>query len=105
MRRRGRRGQRPSVHISVFPAMTGVSRFGQLPANWTYSKEEGLTLEALVERRFTYLISADEKVPGYRHVQEVLGFHRLQVHARPRPRILRARVRPLWKCEPALREF
>mmetsp|Transcript_1115 Transcript_1115/g.2302 ORF Transcript_1115/g.2302 Transcript_1115/m.2302 type:complete len:487 (+) Transcript_1115:97-1557(+) len=70
----------PSVHIGVFPAMSGISRFGELGAsNWTYSKEENIPLSKLAQRGFDYLISAEHSVYGYTRWRAVNGFHRLQV--------------------------
>eukprot|EP00854_Cymbomonas_tetramitiformis_P006247 gene6247-7490_t len=46
------------VHIDNLPAMTGVSRFGELPFPWKYSKQEGLAQEDLQLHNFTYLLRA-----------------------------------------------
>lgn len=53
-----------SVHINVLPAMTGVSRFGELGDPWTYSKEEGIPLEELCHHGFTHLLSTVPNVTG-----------------------------------------
>jgi len=69
------------VHVDVFPAMTGVSRFGEsAPAsNWTYSKQEGLSTKQLAAAGFDYLLSAQAAVPGYDAVHAEDGFERLQL--------------------------
>ncbi|CAI7840522.1 unnamed protein product, partial [Closterium sp. NIES-53] len=45
-----------SVHVDLLPAMTGFSRFTQLPAPWSYSKQEGLTHSQLSQSNFSYLL-------------------------------------------------
>lgn len=37
----GRQGRNVTVHVGVLPAMTGVSRFGELGPPWQYSKVWG----------------------------------------------------------------
>ena len=69
-----------SVHIAVFPAMTGISRFGQErereqeQVQWIYSKEEGLNDAALKRKRFDYLLSDKVSVKGYTVVDVVDAF-------------------------------
>ncbi|KAK3234757.1 hypothetical protein CYMTET_55000 [Cymbomonas tetramitiformis] len=67
------------VHIDNLPAMTGVSRFGELPFPWKYSKQEGLAQEDLQLHNFTYLLSEAREVPGYTCISAVNGFQRLQI--------------------------
>jgi alpha-1,6-mannosyltransferase len=47
------------VHIDVEAAMTGVSRFGELRPDWTYSKEEDLRPDEITSGRFTHLLTAN----------------------------------------------
>ncbi|GMH40751.1 hypothetical protein BSKO_08655 [Bryopsis sp. KO-2023] len=65
-------GSAPFVHIDTFPAMTGVTRFGELGHPWRYSKAEGLTLPRM--KSFTHLLSVQERVPGFVRVGDVEGF-------------------------------
>lgn len=70
------RRQNISVHIGVFPAMTGVSRFGEAYDSWTYSKVEDLPEDALSEvYGFDYLLNTSPQVKGYRVLKEILGFN------------------------------
>ncbi|CAI5499634.1 unnamed protein product [Closterium sp. Naga37s-1] len=68
-----------SVHVDVLPAMTGFSRFTQLPAPWSYSKQEGLTLSQLSQSNFSYLLSAHPSVPSYEPVANASGFVRMRI--------------------------
>eukprot|EP01128_Nolandella_sp_AFSM9_P000251 TRINITY_DN10423_c0_g1_i1.p1 TRINITY_DN10423_c0_g1~~TRINITY_DN10423_c0_g1_i1.p1 ORF type:complete len:533 (+),score=72.24 TRINITY_DN10423_c0_g1_i1:54-1601(+) len=65
-----------SVHIDVLPAMTGVSRFGELNERWNYSKTEELSDAELSQ--YTHLISAREFVPGFRLVESIDGYGGIQ---------------------------
>ncbi|KAL6447978.1 hypothetical protein ACFW04_000194 [Cataglyphis niger] len=44
------------VHIDVFTAQTGVSRFTQTNASWIYSKQENLTINDPEMLQFTHLL-------------------------------------------------
>lgn len=66
-----------AVHIDVLPAMTGVSRFCEKGPPWRYSKEEGLSVEDLLAKNFTYLVSAQPNVTGFKCLIAVEGFSRL----------------------------
>ncbi|CAI5500959.1 unnamed protein product [Closterium sp. Naga37s-1] len=68
-----------SVHVDVLPAMTGFSRFTQLAAPWSYSKQEGLTLSQLSHSNFSYLLSAHPSVPPYEPVADATGFVRMRI--------------------------
>ncbi|DBA87838.1 TPA: hypothetical protein ACH3X1_004835 [Trebouxia sp. C0004] len=68
-----------SVHIDVLPAMTGVSRFGELGDPWTYSKEENLSLEELHHHGFTHLLSTAPNVTGFAQVTGVAGYQGFQI--------------------------
>jgi len=48
-----------NVHIGVFPAMTGVSRFGELNPNWRYNKTETLTPAEINRGSFTHMITSN----------------------------------------------
>ena len=69
----------PRVHVGVLPAMTGVTRFGEQGAPWTYSKEEGLPDAALAARGFTHALSASPSLPGFYAVEAVPGYAGLDV--------------------------
>ncbi|GAB4819169.1 hypothetical protein N2152v2_006215 [Parachlorella kessleri] len=71
-----------SVHIGVLPAMTGVSRFGELGPPWAYSKEEGLTLAELAKRGFDYILTDSPEVPGYEVLASTDGFDGLRLLTR-----------------------
>ena len=55
------------VHVDVLPAMTGVTRFGELRGNWEYLKTEGLSAAALQTARFDYLLSGTSRHFCFRH--------------------------------------
>jgi len=60
----------PFVHVDVFAAMTGVSRFGEKESGWKYSKEENLhSFE-----KFTHLITEKASVKGFKKIGEVAGY-------------------------------
>ena len=69
--------QSQSVHIGNLAAISGVSRFLEDRKDWTYSKEEGLSIEALGRKGFDRLISEYVEVPGYHCIAQVAGFERL----------------------------
>lgn len=75
-------GKNLTVHIDVFPAMTGVSRFGEAGAPWVYSKAEGLSDAALNEAGFDYLLTDKANVAGYEVVEAVNGFSGLKWNIR-----------------------
>lgn len=54
--------------------MTGVSRFLEVRPDLLYSKREDLSQEGLISLNFTYLITAQSSVPGYRQVAVAEGF-------------------------------
>ncbi|KAL4452080.1 hypothetical protein ABPG75_007742 [Micractinium tetrahymenae] len=77
------------VHIGVLPAMTGVSRFGELGPPWAYSKEEGLTKQQLAQHRFDFLLTDTPDVPGYTMAAAASGFRRLALASRSPAVLLR----------------
>ncbi|XP_054921762.1 dol-P-Man:Man(7)GlcNAc(2)-PP-Dol alpha-1,6-mannosyltransferase isoform X2 [Dermacentor andersoni] len=102
-----------NIHIDVFAAQTGVSRFGELNPHWRYNKTENLVPGGLEMQSFTHLILEGKSmhsssvvpyrdthellatVDGYSHVR--LNYATLPlVHVRTRPRvlILRRKVSP-----------
>ncbi|XP_051160718.1 probable Dol-P-Man:Man(7)GlcNAc(2)-PP-Dol alpha-1,6-mannosyltransferase [Leptopilina boulardi] len=44
------------VHIDVFSAQTGISRFTQTNTNWIYSKQENLTIDNPEMLQFTHIL-------------------------------------------------
>ncbi|GIY92510.1 dol-P-Man:Man(7)GlcNAc(2)-PP-Dol alpha-1,6-mannosyltransferase [Caerostris extrusa] len=45
-----------NIHIDVYSAQTGVSRFTELHSNWKYNKSEKLSLQSLEIMQFTHLL-------------------------------------------------
>lgn len=66
-----------SVHVGNLAAISGVSRFLEDGQNWTYSKEEGLSMQELASRGHDRLISEYAEVTGYQCIAQVEGFQRL----------------------------
>ncbi|CAI5470891.1 unnamed protein product, partial [Closterium sp. Yama58-4] len=90
-----------SVHVDVLPAMTGFSRFTQLPAPWSYSKQEGLTLPQLSHSNFSYLLSAHPSVPSYEPVANATGFVRMSIGTKTLLRMPPLRIPfPVLETEP-----
>eukprot|EP01024_Parvocaulis_polyphysoides_P046029 TRINITY_DN4319_c0_g5_i1.p1 TRINITY_DN4319_c0_g5~~TRINITY_DN4319_c0_g5_i1.p1 ORF type:complete len:270 (+),score=28.21 TRINITY_DN4319_c0_g5_i1:86-895(+) len=70
-----------NVHISVFPAMTGVSRFGELEnLGWNYSKLENINNEELQFLGFDFLLSDQEKIDGFEMIQARKGYGGLNIY-------------------------
>ena len=71
------RARKPvAVHVGVDAAMSGVSRFLELPHPWRYSKEEDLQPHEF--RRFAYALTApDVELPGFATVHTEYGFSRV----------------------------
>ncbi len=71
-------GTHLTVHISVLPAMTGVSRFGEAGAPWVYSKDENLVSDgnssALSTAGFDYLLNEKSSIEGYTMIKPINGF-------------------------------
>ncbi|KAK9827294.1 hypothetical protein WJX81_001546 [Elliptochloris bilobata] len=63
-----------SVHIDTLPAMTGATRFFERGRPWVYSKVENLDVLELVQRNYTYLLSARPSMPRYHCVSTVEGY-------------------------------
>ncbi|XP_010246100.1 PREDICTED: dol-P-Man:Man(7)GlcNAc(2)-PP-Dol alpha-1,6-mannosyltransferase isoform X2 [Nelumbo nucifera] len=68
------------VHIDSFSAMNGISRFCENNLSWRYSKEEGIAIEELGNRNFTYLLNEHPNVPGFKCLFAVSGFSRAHLH-------------------------
>lgn len=93
----------PRVHVGVLPAMTGVTRFGELGAPWAYSKEEGLADGDLASKGFTHVLSASPSIPGYDAIDAVPGYAGLDVPrsvAAVRERVVEGRVPVGVRTEP-----
>ncbi|KAH9294306.1 hypothetical protein KI387_040499, partial [Taxus chinensis] len=64
------------VHIDSFAAMNGISRFCEKDFPWRYSKEEDLSVEEIIARNFTYLITEHQRIPGFQCLLAIAGFSR-----------------------------
>lgn len=73
------------VHIDTFSAMNGISRFCEYDFPWRYSKEEGIPVEELWQRNFTYLITEHPTVNGFKCLFSVDGFSRVRLQYGFRP--------------------
>nr|XP_043624070.1 dol-P-Man:Man(7)GlcNAc(2)-PP-Dol alpha-1,6-mannosyltransferase isoform X1 [Erigeron canadensis] len=67
------------VHIDTFSAMNGISRFCENDNQWRYSKEEGIPLEELWQRNFTYLLNEHSSINGFKCLFQVDGFSRIHL--------------------------
>lgn len=67
------------VHIDVYTAMTGASRFGQLRDDWKYSKAEDLAPEAYSQ--FSHLLTGNETAhqSEFEIINRVPGYDRLEL--------------------------
>ncbi|XP_071735998.1 dol-P-Man:Man(7)GlcNAc(2)-PP-Dol alpha-1,6-mannosyltransferase-like [Rutidosis leptorrhynchoides] len=68
-----------SVHIDTFSAMNGISRFCEYDNPWRYSKEEGIHLDDLWHRNFTYLLNEHSSIKGFKCLFQVSGFSRIHL--------------------------
>ena len=66
-------GTQVTVHVGVEPAMTGVSRFGELRSDWVYSKEEGLAPGSRAMMRYQYLLVSATEYGHYAESHDVVG--------------------------------
>eukprot|EP01023_Acetabularia_acetabulum_P023713 TRINITY_DN2309_c0_g1_i3.p1 TRINITY_DN2309_c0_g1~~TRINITY_DN2309_c0_g1_i3.p1 ORF type:complete len:278 (+),score=37.32 TRINITY_DN2309_c0_g1_i3:210-1043(+) len=67
-----------NVHISVLPAMTGVSQFGELEdLGWNYSKLENVKKDDLQFLGFDFLLSDEEKIDGFEKIGSSKGYNGL----------------------------
>ena len=87
------------VHVGVFPAMTGVSRFSEKGPPWRYSKQEDVDAAWLLENEFDYLLSANATVEGFYLVKSVEGFSGLQLLSRSPLRLLKELARGVLPIE------
>ncbi|CAG9334020.1 ALG12 [Blepharisma stoltei] len=65
----------PYIHIDVYPAQTGITRFNEYVNNWRYSKKENLTDDDLQE--FTHLITDKPNVKGFTILRAIKGFEKI----------------------------
>lgn len=75
----GNRTNELLVHIDTFSAMNGISRFCEYDFPWRYSKEEGIHVEELCQRNFTYLINEHPAINGFKCLSTVYGFSRVRL--------------------------
>lgn len=55
------------VHVGNLAATTGASRFGERGAPWQYSKEEGLAVEALAGKGYSFVLAEVAEVCARGH--------------------------------------
>ena len=60
-----------NLHIDVFSAQTGISRFLQCNDAWTYNKTEDLSIETL-KTAFTHLLVESKDVDKYVDTHEIM---------------------------------
>ncbi|KAF3445600.1 hypothetical protein FNV43_RR10776 [Rhamnella rubrinervis] len=78
----GNRTNEQWIHIDTFSAMNGISRFCENDFPWRYSKEEGIPMEELHKRNFTYLINEHPVVDGFKCLFTANGFSRVRLQYR-----------------------
>lgn len=66
-----------NIHIDVFCAQTGISRFGQVNPKWRYNKTEGIHNKNLAMMDFTHLLvnarsEFSSNIKHFRHTHTVL---------------------------------
>ncbi|KAL9273531.1 Dol-P-Man:Man(7)GlcNAc(2)-PP-Dol alpha-1,6-mannosyltransferase-like protein [Drosera capensis] len=74
------------VHIDTFSAMNGITRFCENDHPWSpwllpcrYSKEEGILLDELQFRNFTYLLNEHPRIDGFKCLFKTYGFSRIRL--------------------------
>eukprot|EP00246_Nothoceros_aenigmaticus_P001539 TRINITY_DN12034_c0_g2_i2.p1 TRINITY_DN12034_c0_g2~~TRINITY_DN12034_c0_g2_i2.p1 ORF type:complete len:133 (+),score=14.18 TRINITY_DN12034_c0_g2_i2:185-583(+) len=67
-----------SVHIDTFAAMTGISRFCENGAPWSYSKQEMDTF-SYSTHNFTFLIDETPIIPDYGCLMGVEGYRKTKL--------------------------
>lgn len=73
----------PHIHIDIYPAMTGVTRFmyENEDFGWVYSRTENLTDQQKMIM-FTHLMTDREYVPGFRLYEVTKCFERVDFRGR-----------------------
>ncbi|KAL3537086.1 hypothetical protein ACH5RR_000452 [Cinchona calisaya] len=67
------------VHVDTLSAMNGISRFCENDYPWRYSKEEGIALEQLHKRNFTYIVNERSSITGFKCLFSTNGFSRAKL--------------------------
>ncbi|GAB2232333.1 hypothetical protein Droror1_Dr00011365 [Drosera rotundifolia] len=73
------------VHIDTFSAMNGITRFCENDHPWRYSKEEGIPLDELQSRNFSYLLNEHPQIDGFKCLFKTDGFSSIRLRKRIPP--------------------
>mmetsp|Transcript_16931 Transcript_16931/g.18904 ORF Transcript_16931/g.18904 Transcript_16931/m.18904 type:complete len:122 (+) Transcript_16931:1317-1682(+) len=72
----------PYIHVDVYPAMTGITRFLYENQNigWRYNRTEYLSDEE--KNTFTHLFTDSKKIAGFRLINKIESYDRIDFKAR-----------------------